>query len=130
YPETFELIEAIQKQKISVAKFKDPKIRLKARTGKKEYVQNVKSIKKQIVEGDFYELNYCCEFYADDTSINPVEVFTRLNRKAVAPFTCFLKRHEKFLLCSSPERFLKKEGEKLTAQPMKGTIKKSNKPEV
>jgi para-aminobenzoate synthetase component 1 len=126
YPETFELVEAIEKYEVRSAKYAVEKQNtvLKARTAKSVYLQNIERIKQQIEAGDFYELNYCNEFYAESTTIEPVEVFTQLNNKARAPFSSFIKLHDKYLLCASPERFIKKEGSKLISQPIKGTTKR------
>ena len=41
-----------------------------------------------------------------------------------APFACYLKLNDKYLLCASPERFVKKEGEKIIVQPIKGTARR------
>jgi para-aminobenzoate synthetase component 1 len=40
------------------------------------------------------------------------------------PFASLFKLHEKYVLCASPERFLKKEGTKIISQPIKGTMKR------
>ncbi len=122
YPETFEIIEVINK--IQVQDTEPQNILLQQRTSKNKYLENIGAIKQQIIDGDFYELNYCNEFYSEGVAINPVDTFIRLNEKAKAPFSCFFKHNDNFLLCASPERFLKKVGEKLTVQPIKGTIKK------
>jgi para-aminobenzoate synthetase component 1 len=126
YPETFEIIEAIQNidlEEFIPSNLQHP-IQLHSRTSEQEYVENVASIRQQIKRGDFYELNYCTEFYADNAVLNSPEVFQRLNERAKTPFACFFKLHDKYLMCASPERFLKKEGRKLISQPIKGTIKK------
>jgi para-aminobenzoate synthetase component 1 len=127
YPETFAIIEAIQKTDVADLNNESPdnlSIQLESRTARDEYLENVTAIKQQIGRGDFYELNYCTEFYATGVTINPVEIFMRLNKKGKAPFSCYFKLYDKYLLCASPERFLKKEGDKLISQPIKGTIKK------
>ncbi len=126
YPETFELVEAIEKCEVRNTKYEVEiqNTTLKARTKKDAYLGNIEKIKQQIEAGDFYELNYCNEFYAEGAAIEPAAVFTRLNHKARAPFSSFIKLHDKYLLCASPERFIKKEGSKLISQPIKGTIKK------
>lgn len=127
YPETFELIELISKIQIPTYEVQSrDKLQLITRTSRQKYLQNVEAIRQQIGQGDFYELNYCNEFYSENVEINPVEIFLRLNEKAKAPFSCFFKHNDKFLLCASPERFLKKQGRKLIAQPIKGTKKKGN----
>lgn len=125
YPETFELVETINKQQTTYNKRQTTNdIALQNKTPKEQYKQNIEAIRQQIVDGDFYELNYCNEFYAEDTEINPLETFLRLNQKAAAPFSTYFKLDDKFLLCASPERFLKKEGRNLLSQPIKGTVRK------
>lgn len=123
YPETYELIEHIEKVHIPKPAEHKP-IRLTPRTSKAKYVATVDQIKEQIGRGDFYELNYCNEFYSLQAKIHPVETFLNLNQKAAAPFSCLFKTDDKFLLCTSPERFLKKQGSLLISQPIKGTIRK------
>ena len=123
YPETFELVEMIGKIKVA-DELQPAKLQLKPRTPKATYLQNVARIQTQIEEGDFYEMNYCTEFYAEGAVINPLAVFNRLNKSAQAPFTVFFKHACRYLLCASPERFLKKEGSTLISQPIKGTIRK------
>lgn len=123
YPETFELVEMIGKMKVDDA-LPAERLQLKPRTPKATYLQNVARIKMQIEEGDFYEMNYCTEFYAEKATLNPIAVFNRLNESAQAPFSVFFKHAHRYLLCASPERFLKKEGSTLISQPIKGTIHK------
>ncbi len=98
------------------------KINIKAKTSKKEYIDNVSKIKNHIQLGDIYEMNYCIEFFAEDSVINPVECFLKLNDISPTPFSAFFKHNDTFLLCASPERFLKKMGKRLISQPIKGTI--------
>ncbi|MBS4013581.1 MAG: anthranilate synthase component I family protein [Bacteroidetes bacterium] len=97
-------------------------INIKAKTSKKEYIDNVKNIKNHIQLGDIYEMNYCIEFFAEDAVIDPVECFLKLNDISPTPFSAFFKHDDKFLLCASPERFLKKLGKKIISQPIKGTL--------
>jgi para-aminobenzoate synthetase component 1 len=73
-------------------------------------------------------MNFCQEFYAENAVINPLHIFNILNNKNKAPFSAYYKLNDKFVLSSSPERFLKKEGQKLISQPIKGTSKRSNNP--
>ena len=44
------------------------------------------------------------------------------------PFAALFKASNKWLVSASPERFLKKEGKTLIAQPIKGTIQRSSDP--
>lgn len=99
--------------------------KLRARISKEDYIRSVERIKAHIRRGDVYELNFCQEFYDDAISIHPVNVFKKLNRLSRAPFSCFFKANEHYLLCASPERFLKRQYNKLISQPIKGTRRRS-----
>ncbi|KAA5547935.1 anthranilate synthase component I family protein [Adhaeribacter rhizoryzae] len=98
------------------------------RTSRPEYLNQVKAIQDNILEGDVYELNYCVEFFALDVVINPISTFWALNQASPTPFAGYFKLKDKYLLCASPERSLKKEGSKLISQPIKGTIRRSFNP--
>jgi para-aminobenzoate synthetase component 1 len=89
-----------------------------------EYLYAVKKLKKHIQQGDIYEINYCQEFFAKDVRLNPEDIYWRLNDLTKAPFSAFYKLKDKFALCGSPERYLKRAGTKLMSQPIKGTIKR------
>jgi para-aminobenzoate synthetase component 1 len=89
-------------------------------TPKETYLENVERIKQHIVEGDFYEMNYCIAFTAK-AEIDPYDAFMLLSRKAPAPFSVFLKDGNRYLLCASPERFFGKRGNLIFSQPIKGT---------
>ena len=89
-------------------------------TPKETYLDNVECIKQHIVEGDFYEMNYCIAFTAKE-EIDPYDAFMLLSRKAPAPFSVFLKDGNRYLLCASPERFFGKRGDLIFSQPIKGT---------
>jgi para-aminobenzoate synthetase component 1 len=94
------------------------------RITKQSYLDKVSKLLEHIHQGDIYEANFCMEFFAEKALINPLEKFLRLNEISQAPFTVFLKNHKQFLLSASPERYLKKEGEDLISQPIKGTAKR------
>jgi len=95
---------------------------LRPRMTKDEYLARVKAVQQHIRQGDVYELNLCQEFYADGRELtSPISTFSALNAKAEAPFSAYVQRDGRYLLCSSPERFLAKRGQKLVSQPIKGT---------
>ncbi|MCC7466264.1 MAG: anthranilate synthase component I family protein [Saprospiraceae bacterium] len=104
-------------------------VTLQARIPKEEYLQIVEAIRAHIAGGDIYEMNFCQEFYAENASIAPVEVFKKLKAISRAPFSTFLRWQERYLLSASPERFLQKRGEKILSQPIKGTRKRGKTPE-
>jgi para-aminobenzoate synthetase component I len=98
------------------------------RVSKEEYLQTLERIKSHLLEGDIYEMNYCMEFFAEQASINPIETYLKLNEISPMPFSSYLKFEDKYLICASPERFLKKENNRLLSQPIKGTRKRSPDP--
>ena len=91
---------------------------------KADYLRAVEAIREDILDGEVYELNLCQEFYAEDVALNPVEVFWQLMQASPAPFAGFVRWHDHFLLCASPERFLAHRDGQLVSQPIKGTIRR------
>lgn len=111
---------AIEKQ--SVGKIHQSSITtIKARLSKDEYVHTVEKLLQHIQRGDCYEINFCQEFFADDASIDPLNTYIQLVQLAPNPFCAFYKWNGQYLICASPERFIKKEGRRVLSQPMKGT---------
>ena len=100
-------------------------IKIKLRIHKDEYFKKVDSILSHIQHGNIYEANFCQEFYAEDTSIDPLSTYIHLNEISKAPFASFLKCDNKYLLSASPERYIKKTDNKIISQPIKGTAKRS-----
>lgn len=101
-----------------------PSLEIKSKVSKAKYLENVEAIKQHIQFGDVYELNYCIEHYAENARISPSHVYQKLNDANPAPFSSFCKVDGKYLISASPERFMKKVGDKVISQPMKGTIKR------
>jgi para-aminobenzoate synthetase component 1 len=99
-------------------------IDIEERISKEKYLEKVSKLLTHIHQGDVYEANFCMEFYAENTIINPIEKFQKLNAISQSPFAVFFKNNKQFLLSASPERYIKKEGEQITSQPMKGTSKR------
>ncbi|WP_202703668.1 anthranilate synthase component I family protein [Flavobacterium sp. UGB4466] len=103
-------------------------IEVKQRISKEAYVEKVNKMLEHIHIGDMYEANFCMEFFAENTEINPLEKFQKLDAISQAPFSVFFKNHKQYLLSASPERYLKKVGETLISQPIKGTSKRFSDP--
>lgn len=120
-----EDLRVINQQKVPSIKNANA-LKISARTTKQNYYNKVQQILQHIQRGDIYEANFCQEFFAKETPINPLETYLRLNEISRPPFATFLKVAHRYLLSASPERFLKKEGNTLVSQPIKGTSKRSN----
>ena len=95
-----------------------------SKISKKSYFDKVDNILKHIHRGDIYEVNFCQEFYAKNAIIDHIAVYQKLNEISYAPFASFVKLNDKYLLCSSPERFAKKQADKIIVQPIKGTARR------
>ncbi|MBP6757854.1 MAG: anthranilate synthase component I family protein [Flavobacterium sp.] len=103
-------------------------ITIEQRISQEQYLEKASKILEHIHRGDIYEANFCMEFFAEDAAINPLEKFLKLNEISKSPLAVFFKNNTQFLLSASPERYLKKEGELLISQPIKGTAKRFSDP--
>ena len=121
FEEWLESIEKYEQTSIATSK----KTVLKQRVSKEIYSENIEKIKQHIIAGDVYEMNYCMEFFDDDASINPIEIYKQLQINSPVPFGSFIKYNDKYLACASPERFILKQEQKFFSQPIKGTIKRN-----
>ena len=99
-------------------------VKIHKRITKKQYLKKLDIILEHIHRGDIYEVNFCQEFYAEQAEINPLEVYNHLNEISRPPLAGYLKIDDKYILSASPERFVKKEKNKIISQPIKGTAKR------
>ena len=118
-----EVFQQIKAQSILSSAQKND-LQIKERVSKEDYLNNIQSIRQHILRGDCYELNYCMEFFAEDARIDPAQVYQALTTISPNPFAAFYKVNNSYLLCASPERFLRKQGGQLLSQPIKGTLKR------
>jgi len=96
---------------------------IKQRFSRDEYVSTIQKLKQHIQRGDCYEINFCQEFYGE-MKIDPLQVYLKLASLSPNPFSAFYRMDEQWLICASPERFLRRKGEQLLSQPIKGTSKR------
>jgi len=92
--------------------------------GRDEYITIINQLKAHIQRGDCYEINFCQEFFAKDIEVDPFLLFEELNHISPNPFSGLYRIEDKWLLCASPERFIKKQGHTIISQPIKGTLKR------
>ena len=112
--QTFRQSSAVNHQPITIHQ----------RISKKNYISKVNKMLEYIHHGAIYEANLCMEFYAENTTINPLEIYQKLNAISKPPFASFFKNHQQYLMCASPERYLRKQNNKVISQPIKGTAKR------
>ncbi|MES2862990.1 MAG: anthranilate synthase component I family protein [Bacteroidota bacterium] len=116
--------DIIQSQKSKVKSQKSP-INIQKRISKENYLKKTEKMLAHIHRGDMYEANFCMEFYAEDANIQPLDIYQKLNQISASPFAVYFKKNQHYLLSASPERYLKKEDEKVISQPIKGTAKRN-----
>jgi len=98
---------------------------IQSRVAEEDYIDTVKKMQAHMLRGDCYEINYCQEFYATGVSIDPVAIYKKLITVSPNPFSAFYKLNDRYCVCASPERYLKKSGSRIISQPIKGTAKRN-----
>ena len=104
-------------------------ISFKSRYSRQEYLNTIMQVKRHIARGDIYEMNLCQEFYAENCEINPASTFNDLYKTSPTPFAAFVKVGYRYLMSASPERYIKKDGNLIVSQPIKGTAPRGLNPE-
>ena len=100
---------------------KSSPLALLPRFSKDEYLETVRTLQRHILRGDCYEINFCQEFFTRAALIDPLHTWFSLSQASPSPFAAFYKLDNSYLLCASPERYLKRTGDTLLSQPIKGT---------
>lgn len=98
------------------------------RINRQQFIESIQKIQEHIHRGDCYEINYCQEFYAESVIADPVDLYLQLTTISPNPFSCFYRNVDQYAICASPERYLKKTGDRLISQPIKGTAARSADP--
>ena len=90
------------------------------------YVDHVKNLQAEIAAGNVYELNYCIPFRAKASLKDPINTWKRIYSQTEAPFSAYAQFGSYHILCASPERYLKRMGNHVLSQPIKGTIRRGS----
>jgi len=92
-------------------------------TDRTQYEASIEQIRDLIVRGHTYQVNYTfplvCEFVGD-----PLAWYRELCRAQRAPYSAYLDLGRHKVLCLSPELFFRRQGDRITTMPMKGTSKR------
>ncbi|HQQ95592.1 MAG TPA: anthranilate synthase component I family protein, partial [Bacteroidia bacterium] len=114
-------IEDVKEIELEQAEVNSGHINIRARYSKKHYLEKVQAIKTHIQFGNIYEINFCMDFFAENSPLDPLGTFLKLQQRAKAPYAALVKIGPEYILCASPELFLKKTGHTLITKPIKGT---------
>ncbi len=97
---------------------------LRSNVPRARYLEAVARARRYIEAGDIYQVNLAQRFSAP-TNVDGFDVYRRLRRESPAPFAAYLDLRSELssieVLSSSPERFLRANGDELETRPIKGT---------
>ncbi|MDY8138203.1 aminodeoxychorismate synthase component I [Aquimarina sp. 2201CG5-10] len=124
--EDFKTISTISLEKADNTEQSCDKVKISLSITKDVYKEKVNQMLVHIHRGDIYEANFCQEFFAKDSCIDPLQTYYHLNDISKPPFATFFRMDDQYLLSASPERYLRKEDQKIISQPIKGTAKRSD----
>jgi len=98
-------------------------------SSQEEYQNCIAAIKKDIYEGEYYELNLSHQLKAAFMGDGP-SLYDGMAQKGPVPMAAYLKYHETQVICASPERFIRRTGTKVVSEPIKGTRPRSTDPQL
>ena len=96
---------------------------------KYEYIDMVNKGKSFIEQGDIYQVNLSQRFVTK-FKLDPFEYFLKFYSIQPVPFGCYLDFGDYQLISGSMELFLRKSGNKLVTNPIKGTAKRGKTDEI
>lgn len=120
-----EIFKAVNETHTAMVSKNDKPFVIESRISKTDYIDRVKKLQAHMLRGDCYEINFCQEFFAMDAGINPVAVYKKLSAISPNPFAALYKLDDKYCIGASPERYIKKAGNRIFSQPIKGTAKRN-----
>lgn len=99
-------------------------------TGKETYERALQTILGHLHRGEAYEVNYCRQEQVELTEAPDLcRLYERLTARSPMPFQFLYQSPAVRMAGSSPERFLKRIGQTLISQPIKGTVARGSSPE-
>jgi para-aminobenzoate synthetase / 4-amino-4-deoxychorismate lyase len=84
------------------------------------YAKSIRAIREYIAAGDVYQITYALKLKFRFTG-RPRALYASLLRRQPVPYPAFIESDHFSVLSLSPERFLRKCGKHMLAEPMKGT---------
>ncbi|MGC4101457.1 anthranilate synthase component I family protein [Ferruginibacter sp.] len=120
-----QVFNEIENQQSYIHENKNLHTAIDSRINKETYIDIIEQLRRHILRGDCYEINFCQEFYAEAISLDAVALYHKLTTLSPNPFAALYKVNDRYCICASPERYLKKEGSRIISQPIKGTSKRN-----
>ncbi len=120
-----QIIREVQNQQLTAEENFEIQGSLTANDPKAQYLQKAQAFLEHIQRGDMYEANLCTQFFATDIQLDAIKAYQDLNESSKPPFAAYARFDEHHIISASPERYLKKTGNQLLSQPIKGTAARS-----
>ena len=111
------------KEKSSTIKSSMPPLHLCPNMSTSQYINMINNAKSYIERGDIYQVNLSQRFITQ-FDLDPLSYFLRFYEVQPVPFGTFIDFDDFQLLSGSMELFLRKKGNKLATNPIKGTMKR------
>jgi para-aminobenzoate synthetase/4-amino-4-deoxychorismate lyase len=92
-------------------------------TSGEEYDEAILKIRNYIKSGDIYQVNYTCR-YNFGFEGNPLDLYKSLRKRQLVSYAAFIKHRDISVISLSPELFFRLSDNRITAKPMKGTIRR------
>ncbi|MES9831798.1 MAG: aminodeoxychorismate synthase component I [Candidatus Thiodiazotropha sp. DIVDIV] len=92
-----------------------------------EYLESIKRIKRYILDGDCYQVNFAQRFSVAAEG-DPWQAYKGLRQLNAAPFAAYLNTPQCKVMSSSPERFLELRDGIVETKPIKGTAPRGEDP--
>lgn len=119
-----------KKKFVNLNKLENKSIKFIPELNKEDYLKKIEKVKSHIQKGDIYETNFCYNWEAKGKINNPYKVYQKLEELTKAPFSVYSEVGDHVIISASPERFIKRRGDKLISEPIKGTSKRSKNKEI
>jgi len=93
-----------------------------------QYVADIVVCKERLLDGESYEICLTNTVEAE-VEADPLDLYMELRRVNPAPFAAYLRFGDLAVLSSSPERFVRVDGQgEVEAKPIKGTVRRGGSP--
>ena len=98
---------------------------LRPTTDKQAYIEKINRSRERIAEGDFYEITLSHQLSSGYRG-DPAALYGCMKEVGPVPFGAYLALDGLHVCCQSPERFLRREGDRVFSQPIKGTSRRGS----
>lgn len=90
-----------------------------------DYLSHICQAQHEIAEGNYYEINLSHQMKGDFWG-DPLTLYHQMKKVGPVPFGAFMQNDDWTICCQSPERFMRKEGDTVFSQPIKGTAERGD----